>query len=70
MSSEIKWEYRVETFGSALAVSKDQDLEDVLNEWGEEGWQVISAYPIGDNKVRMVAQRSLISPARHKRRWP
>ena len=38
-----QWEYRVETFGSTFSTPKDDELEAALDEWGEDGWEVISA---------------------------
>ncbi|HUV29154.1 MAG TPA: hypothetical protein VMW34_17460 [Anaerolineales bacterium] len=70
MGTEMNWEYRVESFGGSLSEAKDEDLEEVLNDWNEEGWQLVSAYPIGDKKVRIIAQRPLISSSRRKQRWP
>jgi hypothetical protein len=52
---ESKRQYRVETLGGSFSAAKDEEIEAVLNEWGEEGWLLISAYPIGDNKVRLIA---------------
>jgi len=70
MTTEIDWEYRVETFGGALSAVKDEVLEEVLNDWGEDGWQLVSAYLIGSNKVRVIAQRPLVALSRRKWRWP
>ena len=71
MSTDMKWEYRVEAFGSALSSVKDERLEEVLNEWGEEGWHLVSAYPVGDNKVRLIAERAVeLGSSRRKRGWP
>jgi len=41
MAELPKWEYRVQTFGGALGGPKDDALTMVLDEWGEQGWEVI-----------------------------
>ena len=38
-----KWEYRVQTVGGAIGGPKDDALTIFLDEWGAEGWEVISA---------------------------
>jgi hypothetical protein len=44
MAEEIKqWEYRVQTIGSAFG-TKDENIEETLNEWGDEGWEAINVY--------------------------
>ena len=70
MRYDPKWEYRVETIGSTWSSAKDEDLEQMLNEWSEEGWDLIVASPIGDNKVRLIARREILSPAQRKHGWP
>ena len=58
MEETPKWEYRVQTFGGGLGGPKDDALTEALNEWGEEGWQVISASNLDSSqKVRVVARR-------------
>jgi hypothetical protein len=37
MAEPIQWEYRLETFGSFFSAPKDEDLQNSLDEWGEEG---------------------------------
>jgi hypothetical protein len=65
------WEYQVDTLGSALHSPKDEELETVLNEWGEDGWEVISVItPSGSNKIRIVARRPLTAASRRRRSWP
>ena len=69
--STTQWEYRILTFGSTLSRIKDEDMEAQLNEWGEEGWEVVTATNLeGSNKVRVVAKRALTTTAQRKRRWP
>ena len=64
------WEYRVQTIGSLFG-TKDEQIESTLNEWGEEGWEVINVYtPEGSGKVTMVAKRPLTDRARRRRSMP
>ena len=65
MAEEIKqWEYRVQTIGSIFG-TKDENIEAMLNEWGEEGWEVTHVYtPEGSGKVTIVAKRPLSSATR------
>ena len=38
MYEEIKqWEYRVQTVGGFFSGIKAEELEELLNEWGEDG---------------------------------
>jgi hypothetical protein len=40
MNEELKqWEYRVQTIGTMFG-TKDEKIEAMLNEWGNEGWEV------------------------------
>jgi len=71
MEEYTKWEYRVQTFGGMLRDVKDQKLQDALNEWGVEGWEVVSATaPENSNAVRVVAKRVLTSRALRERTRP
>ncbi len=71
MAETARWEYRVETLGTFWSSPKDEDLEAALDEWGEEGWQVISLYKSGSGeKVTVVARRPLSLAARRRRSWP
>ncbi len=71
MDNELpKWEYRVQTIGSIFG-TKDEDIEDILNEWGEEGWEAINVYtPAGSGKVTIVAKRPLSNATRRFRSMP
>ena len=70
MTEYEKWEYRVETVGSAFG-TKDGLLQDTLDEWGEEGWEVISARPpTKSSKITIVAKRPLTRTARRLRNLP
>jgi hypothetical protein len=71
MAELPKWEYRVQTFGGALGGPKDDALTMVLDEWGAEGWEVISAHHLeGSQKVRVIARRPLSRATRRYRTFP
>jgi hypothetical protein len=71
MSEEIKqWEYYVQTIGSFFG-TKDEAIEETLNELGEESWEAISVYtPEGSGKVTIVAKRPLTDRVRRERSKP
>lgn len=71
MASEIQWEYRAESFGSFWNAPKDEEIEGILNEWGEDGWEVISLVAFEHtNKMRLIAKRPLTVAVRRQREWP
>ena len=66
----MQWEYRVRTIGSMWG-TKDEKIQATLNEWGEEGWEVINVYtPEGSGKVTIVAKRPLTLETRRRRSMP
>ncbi len=72
MLESVQWEYRVETFGSFFRSPKDEALESTLDEWGVEGWEVISVFKSsggGSEKITVVAKRPLSQAARRRRSW-
>ncbi len=66
------WEYRVEDFGGIIkSEPKKEDFQVLLNAWGEEGWEVVSAfYSTGTTRLRIIAKRPLTAAARRKRTMP
>ena len=47
MYEELKqWEYRVQIVGGFFTGIKAEELEEMLNEWGEDGWEVVSTHII------------------------
>jgi hypothetical protein len=72
MAEEIKqWEYRVQTVGSFWSGVKADELEQLLNEWGEEGWEVVSTHIIENvNKINVIAKRPLTREIRRSRSMP
>lgn len=71
MADEIKqWEYRVQTIGSIFG-TKDEQIEMLLDDWGEGGWEAINVYtPSGSGKVTIVAKRPLTEQVRRMRSRP
>jgi Domain of unknown function (DUF4177) len=72
MYEEIKqWEYRVQTVGAFFSGVKAEELEDLLNEWGEDGWEVVSTHIIENaNKINVIAKRPLTDRVRRERSRP
>lgn len=71
MNNEFqKWEYRVLTIGSIFG-AKDEAIEETLNAWGEEGWEVTHVYTPGNSgKVTIVAKRPLTRETIRRRSMP
>lgn len=68
MLDQTLWEYRVLTVGSAWSGTKDEDIEEALNAWGEEGWEAIAVLPRENSmRITVVAKRPLTSTARRQR---
>jgi hypothetical protein len=71
MTETTQWEYQTKTFGSLLLPMDDDELEDVLDQWGEEGWEVVAAYAIpGTYKFRIIAKRPLSQSTGRERSRP
>jgi hypothetical protein len=71
MAEITRWEYRLETFGTFWSRVKDEEMQATLDQWGEEGWEVIGVYLASNGeKVTFVAKRLLTSAARRQRSWP
>ncbi len=70
MTESEQWEYRVLTIGSMFG-TRDEQIEDTLNEWGLEGWQATQVYtPSQSGKVTLVARRPLTDARRRHADWP
>jgi cytochrome oxidase assembly protein ShyY1 len=70
MTEQIKWEYQVVSIGGVFG-TKDELLQVTLNEMGEQGWEVVSVYTIGQSpKVTIVAKRPLTDTTRRRRSMP
>jgi len=69
MDENKKWEYRVDTIGSAIRGLKDEEIEAALNEWGQEGWEIISARPpTNSSKITIIAKRLMTAGTQRQRR--
>jgi len=70
MAESIQWEYRVQTIGSVFG-TKDEAIEATLNEWGEDGWEVVSTHIKGnENKINVIAKRPLTERVKRMRSMP
>jgi hypothetical protein len=69
MPSPVKWEYRYERRGSALRDAKDEEIQVLLDEMGEEGWEVVGMAYDG-NKILLLAKRPLTLRTRRQRSMP
>lgn len=71
MADANQWEYTVFSLGSIWRGPKDEDLEALLNELGEQGWEVVSSYTItNSNKVNIIVKRPLTASTRRMRSLP
>ena len=68
MSERTKWEYRVEVVGSFWRGTKPEEMEDFLNQLGEEGWEVVNLHsPENSNKTWITIKRPLSASTRRER---
>lgn len=66
-----QWEYRVQTVGGFFKGVPADELETLLNEWGEEGWEVVSTHILENaNKINVIAKRPLTAAVRRQRSMP
>ncbi len=72
MTEEMKqWEYRVQQVGGFFKGVPADELEELLNEWGVEGWEVVSTHILENaNKINVIAKRPLTPSARRARSIP
>ncbi len=71
MAESIQWEYRVQTVGGFFKGVPADELEELLNGWGEEGWEVVSTHILENaNKINVIAKRPLTRSARRERSMP
>ncbi len=72
MTDELqKWEYRVKTVGTFWSGVKAEDLEALLNQWGGEGWEVVSTHILeNQNKINVIAKRPLTRETIRRRSMP
>jgi hypothetical protein len=71
MKNHLRWEYYVETLGSTWKTSRDDELTAVLNELGNDGWEIFHTEQLpSSNKLRLIAKRPLSGPVRKEKSWP
>ena len=71
MAENTQWEYRVQTFGTFFSGTKDEELEAALNDWGIDGWEVLSMRGVENtSKVVVVAKRPLTASVRRRHTFP
>jgi len=71
MTVTTQWEYRVQTFGSTWKAAKADEIEETLQEWGEEGWEVVCASHVESSyHVMVIAKRPLTLRSRRERSLP
>lgn len=72
MADETKlWEYRVQTVGGFFKGVPADELEELLNEWGVDGWEVVSTHILENaNKINVIAKRPLTRAALRMRSMP
>ncbi len=71
MVEGTKWEYIIQTYGSTFRGPNDEELQAVMTNLGEQGWEVFWAAQLeGSNKVRIIAKRPLTHAVRHRSDWP
>ena len=72
MADEMqKWEYRVQTVGGFFKGVPAAELEELLNEWGVDGWEVVSTHILENaNKINVIAKRPLTRTALRMRSMP
>ncbi|MBI5932788.1 MAG: DUF4177 domain-containing protein [Chloroflexi bacterium] len=72
MAEEMqKWEYRVQTVGGFFKGVPADELEELLNEWGMDGWEVVSTHILENaNKINVIAKRPLSRTTRRERSMP
>ncbi len=71
MADYIQWEYIVQSLGSLVKGPKDEAVQELLNAWGEEGWELVAAVPLANSfAIKLVGKRPLSTAARRRRSMP
>ena len=66
-----KWEYQIYSLGSILKSPKDEELVELLDEWGEDGWELVSTVRgESTNRLTLIAKRPLTDRSRRERSMP
>jgi hypothetical protein len=66
------WEYQVEQFGSALKGAKAEEIEQLLNEAAQEGWELSHTAPMANGTKLFVIIRRKVEERSRRRptSWP
>jgi len=71
IEESTKWEYYVHSLGSILRSPKDEELTEILDEIGEDGWELVSAVRgESTNRLTLIAKRPLTTASRRRRSMP
>jgi hypothetical protein len=71
MADTAQWEYHVFSAGGFWSAPSEEQMESMLNELGQDGWEVVSSFPAhNSSKVTFVARRPLTRAIRRQRSWP
>lgn len=63
-----QWEYHVEVLGAALRGVKPEELENYLNQAGEDGWELVCVHqPQNSNKVWVTVKKPLTAATKRRR---
>ena len=62
---------RVQAVGGFFTGVKADVLEELLNQWGTDGWEVVSTHIIENaNKINVIAKRPMTRTTRRERSMP
>jgi hypothetical protein len=71
MAETTQWEYLVQTVGTFWKGVKDDEFQALLNQWGEDGLEVVGFRTIeNSNQSQVIAKRPLDRTARRWRSMP
>lgn len=66
MDEKVYWEYRAENIGNGWRNPKPEEIQEALNEWGLDGWEVITISHTPGGAVTVVAKRRLSEANRRR----
>jgi len=71
MADNSQWEYHIEVLGSVFRSPKPEQIEASLNEFDEDGWEVVSLHQLNNsNKIWVTMKRQLTPAIRRQRNRP
>lgn len=62
------WQYMVVPFNVTGGHVRDEELNDLLNEWGQDGWELVSVTPVISEGHTTCLVHHLRKPSDSKRR--